>query len=702
MSSRSGEATSASRDVSVNSGAAPRFISQCVCIARACTRRPATSNTRLRSCPRVPARLIAALLAPGVALLVAAPAQAVILPATTLDGPNESIVGFGGVAMAEDGTGGAVYLKRVEGVTHVFVARYAQGHWFAPIRVDTEEPFAASWPRIGAAAGGELIVVWATPFATNPAREGKAVYELLGAELGPGSESFGPAAIIDPNIEEATGTSPDLAVTTTGQADVVYRVVQPLVTNVPPLRPGDVVEQVRLAHYNGARWLNLGKINRNPGASMRPPTEANAPQIAVGPTGNGVVVWQEPDVEGVARIWARRIFATTLDYVLPVTASSYNGAPISDDADAPSVAFSRLGQAEVAYRQPAGPGSPMPGPRIFLNILPDGESASGAQFQGASVVDSNVSGGKAASVGPPSIDIDEKQDMRLLYDANGTPRVIEGNDRGLAGSLSLGSPFVGGELSAESVMSPEGGGVSAWASADAHGDPAVAVREDFPEGAVQTALVSGGAGGEVAELAVGRSGLGDGLIAFRQGALGNAAIVAAQATAPPDAFIVTVPKEWVRPSAAAVSWLPAESADGPLSYKIVLDGHVRPTPAGVLAARVDPRGLSSGRHRLQILATDITGQSTLSAPATLLVDGSPPSVKIVRSHGNTAVSVRVSDSYSGLATRAVRVSFGDGHSARGKSRFSHRYAHAGVYLVTVHAQAKIGNGGVVRQWVSAR
>ena len=33
----------------------------------------------------------------------------------TLDGPSEEIVGFGGVAMAEDGTGGAVYLERVDG-----------------------------------------------------------------------------------------------------------------------------------------------------------------------------------------------------------------------------------------------------------------------------------------------------------------------------------------------------------------------------------------------------------------------------------------------------------------------------------------------------------------------------------------------------------------------------------------------------------
>ena len=114
-----------------------------------------------------------------------------ILPAVTIDGPSAEIVGFGGVAMAEDGTGGLVYLKRVEaGVAHVFVSRYVGGHWLAPIRVDTEQPFAASWPRIGAADGGELIVVWATPFAT--VQNGNPVDELLGALLGPGGSTLRP------------------------------------------------------------------------------------------------------------------------------------------------------------------------------------------------------------------------------------------------------------------------------------------------------------------------------------------------------------------------------------------------------------------------------------------------------------------------------------------------------------------------------
>lgn len=647
-------------------------------------------------------RVLAAIAVSGLATY-APGAHASILPAVTIDGPSEEIVGFGGVAMAEDGTGGIVYLKRVEGVAHVFVARYVEGHWLAPVRVDYEEPYAASWPRIAAADGGELLIVWATPYGTE---DEKPVQELLSSTLGPGASSFGAAMIVDPDIREATGTSPDLVMSSTGQADVVYRVVQTHST-ISLLRAGDVAESVRLAHFGGERWTRLGAINRDAAISMRAPTQANAPQLAIGPTGTGVVVWQEPEISGVARIWARRVFGTSVDYVMPVSAASFGGSPIGEDADAPTVAFSNLGQAEVAYRQQAGPSSPLPGARIFLNILPDGEAASGAEFQGAVVADAGVAGGKNASVGRPSIDIDEKQSVRLLYDSNGAPRVVEGTDLGLTGVLSLGSPFAGSplqpanELQAASVMNPEGGGVSAWPSSDRQGHAAVAVREDFASGAVQTGLVSGGAGGPVGELAVGRSGLGDGLVAFQQGPLGNAAIVAAQVTASPTTFVTSVPKGWIKPSQAAISWEAATSANGPLSYAVVLDGHSQPTPAGALGLTLNRRTLGTGVHDVQLLAVDRYGQATLTPPSPLKIDGQAPLVTVKRVGGG-GVLVRVSDAQSGLALHAISVSFGDGGRARGKSHFRHRYAHAGIYTVVVRVRDKVGNTGLVRRLVSVR
>src|SRR6185437_14077130 len=227
-------------------------------------RRVRSTNPTLRRRSLLLAAVWAGLALTGV--LAGAPrAGALILPAATIDGPSEDIVGFGGVAMAEDGTGGVVYLKRVGGVAHVFVSRFAGGQWMPPIRVDTEEPFAASWPRIGAAEGGLLVVVWATPYATEAEHP---VDELLGATLGPGATAFGSAVLIDPDIREGAGTSPDLAMSSTGRADLVYRVVnneavvnRP-VREIPLLRPGDVIEEVRAAHYDGERWARLGAINR--------------------------------------------------------------------------------------------------------------------------------------------------------------------------------------------------------------------------------------------------------------------------------------------------------------------------------------------------------------------------------------------------------------------------------------------------------
>ncbi len=58
---------------------------------------------------------------------------------------------------------------------------------------------------------------------------------------------------------------------------------------------------------------------------------------------------------------------------------------------------------------------------------------------------------------------------------------------------------------------------------------------------------------------------------------------------------------------------------------------------------LDPLGLGSGRHSVQLLVTDIQGQSALSAPSALLIDGSAPVVKISRAHGGYGVSVRIHD-----------------------------------------------------------
>jgi len=180
-------------------------------------RRVASRQPRASRSPAVRWRLGSALLlCLLVGLFHTRAAAAVILPAQTIDGPSPEIVGFGGVAMAEDGTGGLVYLKKVHGVAHVFVSQFIGGHWLAPVEANPNDPYAASWPRIGAADNGELLVVWATPFATEK-EEGfeRPVDELVSATLGAGASEFGPEVIVDSDIGDATGTNADLAMSST-------------------------------------------------------------------------------------------------------------------------------------------------------------------------------------------------------------------------------------------------------------------------------------------------------------------------------------------------------------------------------------------------------------------------------------------------------------------------------------------------------
>ena len=497
--------------------------------------------------------------------------------------------------------------------------------------------------------------MWATPFATEP--NGKPGLRAARRELGPGGERFGQAMIVDPNIDEATGTSPDLAVSSTGQADVVYRVVEHSSSTVSAAAPRRRRREVRVAHFDGERWSTLGADQPRPRrldapADAKPTRRRSRSARPATASSSG----RSPKSNGVARIWARRIFGTSLDYVLPVTATSFNGAPIADDADAPSVAFSRLGQAEVAYRQPAGPGSPLPGPRIFLNTLPDGESESGAEFLGASVADPDVARRqRPRSVGPPSIDIDEQRETAPALRQQRRRRAwSKATTRACPGALSLGLAVRRRANSpAASVMNPEGGGVSAWPSADAQGAPGGGVREDFPGGAVQTGA---------RERRRRRRRSANSPSGARASATGSSPSARARSATPrssprrsprrPAPFVVTraerlgqAGRRRGRPGQ------PAASANGPLRYQRRARRARAARPAGRLrGCACDPRGLGSrpppragarDRHRRPVDA--------VRAGRALQSRRRAADASAIAPRGAVGVSVRVSDRYSGVA-----------------------------------------------------
>jgi hypothetical protein len=635
-------------------------------------------------------------------------AAAVITPPATIDGPSTDGLSLGGVAMAPDGTGGLVYTKTVGGVPHVFVSRYAGGQWSPPIRVDQELPFDASQAAIAAGPNGRLMVVWVTQVATLVS--GEIRRGLYSASLGPGAAVFGRPLLIDANVGNGTGVDPSLAGTSAGKAIVAYRVVTKTfglegeITNAAQLRPGDVLADIRVARFEGERWARLGPVNRYSAASMRPPTEANGPKVAIGDSGRAVVAWQEPDQSRAARIWIRRVTGTTLGPVLAASPETWEGKPITDDATAIGLAVTGFDRARVAVRVDASPSSPLHGPRIFLTSLGPSSSPNGAKPVGPEPADGGLLPGP---IGPPSVAATDgtgaEGSLLLAFAAGSGLRLDRVDSQGkLLGPEAPAGPPANPETPVVTAVDVEGGGTIAYEAVDGEGSPAIAVRQEFPAGGSQTGLLYGPIGGPVSQLVGDGAESGDTLLAFREGESGQFAIVADRVASPPARFSVQVPKGWVPPSRARVRWGSAPSAVGGLTYGLVIDGRV--IRSGLTGRQMTPAAafLGSGVRRVQVVATDRLGGDVVSQPVKLRVDGQPPRLRVRSNRRRGVVRLRLKDAQSGLRAGATRISFGDGSRARGGATFRHEYSSLGAYTIRVQATDRVRNSLVQRVRVVVR
>jgi hypothetical protein len=645
-------------------------------------------------------------LAATLLLLLALPARAgaIIDPVSVLDGPSNAIVEVDGAAMAPDGSGGVLYRKEVEGVVHLFAVSFADGGWGTPVEVDREDAYGASEPAIAAGEGGRLLVVWVQP--RNVSARGITLYELMGASMQPGADTFGQAIIIDPDIGEPftsdiAGIDPRLAMAPDGAAYVVYRAIldeckpsaegDPFNSSCPPPgTPGELV-QVRVARYQYLTWSSLGAVNRAPQIAMRDPTAANAPAIGIALNGEGIVAWQEPGSDGVARIWVRRLFGDVQGNVLQASPETLGdrvgGGPITSDAEAPALAVSPLGEARIAYRIRGAPGSAVPTTSLFVNSISSSVDPHGSQLNGSVQLAGSAPVGL---LGAPAAAIDERGEFRLAWTQEGTVREVSGGESAIGAPVQLGSA-AGAALT---TVNPAGGGTTAWTGSD-NGLPVVEAREDYAQGAYQTARLAGPAPGAIGGLSLGGSGRGDALLAWSQGPIGQAEVVGDFVQAPPSQLVIDAPVGWVRSRAAKISWEPATSATQGVTYTVYVDGRARLRGLTGPSARLGPLALGDGVHHVQVLATDSSGQQTMSAAAVLQVDASPPIVRarlVERDHG---VRVTVSDRASGVDVGATRVAFGDGHDANGRASATYVYPRPGTYTILAEVRDRAGNHATV-------
>lgn len=612
--------------------------------------------------PSLPSRLhlvVLPLAACLVSLLGPGAARAVISDVRLLDGPSGDVIEVGDAAMSEDGSSGVVYLKKVDGRSHVFVAQFRNGAWRPPQRVDVGQGFDSSWPRIGAGDGGRLLVTWVQEFGVESDR-------MYSATLDPGATSFQPPVPVDLNVGEATSTYPDLAMNRGGQAYLVYRVV----TDVSPSNPqGYVGADTRLARYGARLWSVLGTpIDRNASAPVRAPSADNAPEVGIDIQGQGVVAWQEPDDEFVDRVWVRRLFGASVGIPIQASPSSWEGAPLRGPADAFALDVAGFGQAGVAFRQQPGQASKLTAPRLMVNVMPDVFSESAQKFAGAQLADGGVRG----ALGPPSIAVDPRSLYLSGFSDGPATLLARGDEAAPIGVTRLdeGGSGVPGDPLVD--LAQTGAAVAAWVE-QRGATGFLTAQERRADGVEESTALSAPAGGEVEGLAMGGSGLGDAIVAWRQGSGDGAQIAIAVVDAPPDPFLVLLPGGWQRKPKVRIAWDHSPNAIGDVRYSVSVDDE--PVREGLrgLQALLKADDLENGRHRIQVFATDDSGQETGSRVGTLRVDRRPPRVKLRRR--GRRVTVVVTDgrknSASTLRKRSVKVAFGErGGAAASASQLS--------------------------------
>lgn len=623
-----------------------------------------------------------------------------------IEGPSADVVEVTDAAMAEDGSGGVVYLKKADGRNHVFVTRFDGSAWSAPLRIDVGQAFDSSWPQIAAGNQGRLLVTWVQEFGVGSDR-------MFSANLDPGASGFTSPVPVDFNVGEATSSYPDLAMNAGGQAYLAYLVINDTSAINPP---GYVGASVRVARYNNRLWSPLGSpVNRNPAAPLRLPTEATGPRIGIDVQGNAVVAWQEPDDEFVDRVWARRLFGTTVGIPLQVSPASWEGVPLRGPADAFALDVGGFGQAAVALRQQPGQSSKLTAPRIFVNEMPDAFAKGAAAFAGARLAD----GGVRAGLGPPSIGVDPNGVFATGFGSD-TVSLLGAGDNDKVGSvlrLDEGASSVAGDPQVD--FAETGAAVAAWRELRG-GAGAVGVQERRADGVVDPAGLSAPLGGAVGGLRMGGSGLGDAIVAWTQGSGANTQVAAAIVNAPPNPFFVQTPAGWRRQAEVAIHWAAAVNAIGHVDYSVSVDDEPVGKETKRLFALLRSGEIGNGRHRIQVFAIDDAGQQTGSRNAVLRIDRRPPKVT-VRRHGRR-LAVSVSDGgrlgTSGLKGSSAQVSFGDGERSGGggggkkgggtvistadrkkggKSKkpivktVRHAYAKAGTYRLVVSARDHAGN-----------
>lgn len=592
---------------------------------------------------------------------------------TVIDGPSSGIVGLDGLTVARDGTGGLVYLKDVNGISHVFVSTLAGGRFQAPVQVDQGLAGASTQPVIAGTNVGLLLVAF-----------------INSGELYVTQQPSGGAPWQAPSPLFAGASNPSLSISTFGKAYLAFTALSPH------------TDSVRAAFYFDGVWgLESSPLNANPSASAGAGNDA--PQVATSGDGTAIVAWGE-----AGHIYTRRMLGTSPSVVYeqadPPSFAGYNEV----SADDPQVSTGGdSSYAAVAFDEQLQNGSGPVQSRVLVNHL------TASQFDGVSAADGQSSPGDDAD--QPRIALQEYGSGFVTAEDEQSHNIFATQVANNAMPQSTAQANSAYEQSAPYAVPATAGTVStliAWQQNPGADGPEIRVRY-APDGndlQAEQVVSSPTLGPTNAALGLYAEGdlSGDTAIAWVQGSGAQTQIVAGQLFQAPGSLSPAVLSQYARTLNPILSWSPASELWGPLEYTLKVNGVVvgQTTATQLLV----PVALGQGRNVWQVTATNLAGLTNISQTSTVFVDTIAPHVKLrltgSRHVGSvlhayvsaTDVSRGVSRSQaSGIKT--VQIKWGDGSKAFIVQRASHVYKRRRTFVVTVIVFDKAGNRTVVTRRV---
>jgi hypothetical protein len=588
---------------------------------------------------------------------VPAGASAGWFPAQPVDGPSPDIQALGGVDLARDGTGGLVYLKRVDGVPHVFLSRFNGGQFRPAERVDNGIGAGASGAAIAVADKDRLAIVWSA---------GSRVYGSLvtGNDRQPGP-LLGPTELYNDPAGVVSDVAIDMGINGTAYASWAG--------------PGAGGSDVRVARLTDVTWTLVGApLDIDPGQPAGRATQRS--RVAVSAEGNAVVTWGENHADGRPRVYMRRVTGTGLSAFPQELSLPDLGGQAGGRADSADIDVEDDGSfAWAVFRQDFGGGSRSVARRLL-----------GSTFDPAVPLD-----GGPSTVRP-----------RIAINGRGQGLATVQGGGGVLGAFNYNDVFepsqplhFGAVPNAEPLpaSSEHREVIAAW---NVGGSLMARLKPEPTKPFDNEVMLSRPDLGPVAtgEFATGADRVAGFAVAMVQGAPGAARTVAvAVHDRPPGRPGAIARSAWSNKKRPKLEWRSGIDLWGPQRFRVVVGGKV--VGETTRTSLVPRQRLRAGRPLpYQVIAIDARGQETPSRTRVVRFDNQGPRLKVRVSGRRSAgralrIVVRASDG-KGAGVKKIRVRYGDSRrvvSQRGRRfRGIHAYRR-GRFKLRVTGYDKAGN-----------